>query len=903
MFKGTNKIAKVLALALALCMLPMAAFAEAPTAKTVAITTTADAAAAAYEAGEAIEIAGTTTSGTVTMLAVRDADEVAEGALTTEFDFTKVVYAGQKAASEGAFSFKFFPKADVAGAMITVFVGGEGVSDLATLSFSVAEPAPAMAAEWYKGEDLTITLSRVTDPTAQAAWWAAVDSFKIGETEISKDDVTIVDNTTITFTAAYLAGKSITSITSITAVDNDGIYNTAKATGLSLPAPKPAGAITVTYPAEKDYYIAGADVGVAVANSSDFGSDWLAALQDRTAVVEVNGVETEYLYYPYLYITFTTFADDFEEGSYTIVIKVDDYEDTTATIAFKASAPLDAPSVAAPVDAFMNAWMDAAPEVADKDELYGKYAVELPATGENGSTITWSVKVDEAEYVAASGTYELVRPATDGADSASYTFKALVSGVGKDVEVGPFPAIEVNKYGTPVHGHGAPSITGVAITPAPEADNVVAGIALTAATEGFYDNKGYADASTFTWTVEGKDPVAGATFTPEVADIGKTVTVTATPKVEPTDGETENLVGTPVSKTVTIILDPTYVPTLEVAIAGGKVTAGSTAKANATYDLTYAADAEFATEYTWYLVPADAVASADDKEAEAIAKVVAEDGAVTVVADGAYEKTAAKNYAVVKGVATYTIAGQAHGTQPVAYAAVLISAKGGSAGGGATLPGAQKPADPTPVEPSEPTEPSEPAEDPVSGDPIANGAAAFTDVDKAKYDWAYEGIDALAKAGVFKGMTPTTFGPELTTTNAQVIALAVRIAGLKADGATTNLVAGDHWVYAEMAAAEKAGILGIFGGKVATEESTTREVAFTLLYNALKAAGVVLPETAEAIEYTDASSIDAACVEAITALTKAGIVNGMGDGTLAPKATITRAQLAKILGIAQTLIK
>ncbi len=223
--------------------------------------------------------------------------------------------------------------------------------------------------------------------------------------------------------------------------------------------------------------------------------------------------------------------------------------------------------------------------------------------------------------------------------------------------------------------------------------------------------------------------------------------------------------------------------------------------------------------------------------------------------------------------------------------------KKSSGGGGATLPGAQKPAEPTPVEPSEP------ADDPVSGDPIANGAAAFTDVDKAKYDWAYEGIDALAKAGVFKGMTPTTFGPELTTTNAQVIALAVRIAGLKADGATTNLVAGDHWVYAEMAAAEKAGILGIFGGKVATEEATTREVAFTLLYNALKAAGVVLPETAEAIEYTDASSIDPACVEAITALTKAGIVNGMGDGTLAPKATITRAQLAKILGIAQTLIK
>jgi len=196
----------------------------------------------------------------------------------------------------------------------------------------------------------------------------------------------------------------------------------------------------------------------------------------------------------------------------------------------------------------------------------------------------------------------------------------------------------------------------------------------------------------------------------------------------------------------------------------------------------------------------------------------------------------------------------------------------------------------------------EPATDDPSGDAIANGAAAFTDVDKEAYAWAYEGIDVLAKAGVIKGMTETTFGPELTATNAQVIALAVRIAGLTAEDAATEAVDAEHWVYEEMAIADANDILGVFGGAIDVEAATTREVAFTLLYNALKAAGVELPTDAEAIEYSDAASIDAACVEAIEALTKAGIINGMGDGTLAPKATITRAQLAKILGMANALI-
>ncbi len=242
----------------------------------------------------------------------------------------------------------------------------------------------------------------------------------------------------------------------------------------------------------------------------------------------------------------------------------------------------------------------------------------------------------------------------------------------------------------------------------------------------------------------------------------------------------------------------------------------------------------------------------------------------------------------------------------VVFANPVEKAAGGApaAGTGANLsaptttPGTETPGTETPG-----TEPpgADVKEDPA-GTANDKGAAVFTDVDKEAYAWAYEGIDVLTKSGVIKGMTESTFGPELTATNAQMIALAVRIAGLTAEGATTDKVDAEHWVAAELAVADAKGILSVYGDKVDAEGEVTREIAFTLLYNALKAAGAELAETAEAIEFTDAASIDANCVEAINALVKAGIVNGMGDGTLAPKATLTRAQLAKILGMANAIV-
>ena len=51
----------------------------------------------------------------------------------------------------------------------------------------------------------------------------------------------------------------------------------------------------------------------------------------------------------------------------------------------------------------------------------------------------------------------------------------------------------------------------------------------------------------------------------------------------------------------------------------------------------------------------------------------------------------------------------------------------------------------------------------------------------------------------------------------------------------------------------------------------------------------------EAVSFDDDANIADYAKTAVEVLTGAGILNGMGDGTFAPKSTVTRAQSAKVV--------
>ena len=75
----------------------------------------------------------------------------------------------------------------------------------------------------------------------------------------------------------------------------------------------------------------------------------------------------------------------------------------------------------------------------------------------------------------------------------------------------------------------------------------------------------------------------------------------------------------------------------------------------------------------------------------------------------------------------------------------------------------------------------------------------------------------------------------------------------------------------------------------------TREEMATFAYRAANIAGRALPEKVEGQLFADDADISGYASDAISAMQKAGVINGVGDNMYAPKETCTRAMAAKVV--------
>ena len=183
-----------------------------------------------------------------------------------------------------------------------------------------------------------------------------------------------------------------------------------------------------------------------------------------------------------------------------------------------------------------------------------------------------------------------------------------------------------------------------------------------------------------------------------------------------------------------------------------------------------------------------------------------------------------------------------------------------------------------PVEPVNPTQPK-----PVKG---------FADL--AKAEWSRTAVEYLEEKGVINGKSENSFAPNDAVTREEGAKIIVAAFGLlkEADCEFTD-VAKDRWSYAYIASAVEAGIITGYGEDFGATDTMTREQAATILYRAAELIKLKLSE--EKTDFTDAESASDWSRDAIANLAANGVINGMGDGTFAPKATLTRAQLAQLV--------
>jgi len=180
----------------------------------------------------------------------------------------------------------------------------------------------------------------------------------------------------------------------------------------------------------------------------------------------------------------------------------------------------------------------------------------------------------------------------------------------------------------------------------------------------------------------------------------------------------------------------------------------------------------------------------------------------------------------------------------------------------------------------------------------------FDDIDIVP--WAEEAITQLYYKGIIHGKEENKFYPLDTVKReefAKIITVALSI-DLIDDDFTFTDVNVDHWSYPYVKSAYLAGITnGISDTLFGMGLDITRQDLCVMVYKALAACDILLPEKNSEVVFHDESSIATYAREAVSSLQKAGIISGDENGNFNPNGFASRAEAAKIIYYVISAIK
>lgn len=172
----------------------------------------------------------------------------------------------------------------------------------------------------------------------------------------------------------------------------------------------------------------------------------------------------------------------------------------------------------------------------------------------------------------------------------------------------------------------------------------------------------------------------------------------------------------------------------------------------------------------------------------------------------------------------------------------------------------------------------------------------FTDL--SNHEWAVPAIKTLKEKNIINGKNANEFAPDdvvLREEFAKMAMLTVLPNHIESIDGETGFadVSSGEWYAPYIVAANKNGVITGFDGSFGTGNTIRREDMAVMCYRAIKAAGINLAEERADHQFTDAISDYAK--EAISAMYKAGLINGYSETEFNASGTATRAEAAVIL--------
>ena len=182
--------------------------------------------------------------------------------------------------------------------------------------------------------------------------------------------------------------------------------------------------------------------------------------------------------------------------------------------------------------------------------------------------------------------------------------------------------------------------------------------------------------------------------------------------------------------------------------------------------------------------------------------------------------------------------------------------------------------------------------------PMSAFAAASSFTDVPQNAWYYEPVTYMAENGYMSGTGDNKFSPNQTTTRAMFVTVLGRIAGIDQNqykGTCTFRDVKKDWAEPYIAWASQNNIVnGIGDNRFGPNNYVTREQAAVILFNYLKKDYTLTIDSKFLDNAPDKVNVSSWAVEAMQWATSAALMRGDANGTLRPRYSATRAEIATI---------
>lgn len=184
----------------------------------------------------------------------------------------------------------------------------------------------------------------------------------------------------------------------------------------------------------------------------------------------------------------------------------------------------------------------------------------------------------------------------------------------------------------------------------------------------------------------------------------------------------------------------------------------------------------------------------------------------------------------------------------------------------------------------------------VVSTPVNNyDTSVFTDIDNNH--WAFEAVNYLHWKEIILGDEKNNFNPENYITRAETVkllCLAFDFQVQSGAGQSFEDVIKDSWYFDYVNTFKSESLIkGDLNNNFNPENNITREDLSVLIYRVMQKKGTELNSLD--LVFSDKDSVSEYAVEAVSALSGNGIINGFSDGSFRPKANATRAETAALI--------